>query len=352
MRRLLRSIALAACLLFTVAGCQHNPTAGLLVTRGAVQKQLDAIQADHVAAMGKLRAEQEAVTQRLIAAKDAQLLGAANAFFGQDYVYSTLPSPARSDLVWHALTMEGWTATGKLMPSYETMRHIQERLQKLLDETRTSLADLQSDHAAALAQNQALADATRQFQEQLAALAAKQRETEAAHQAALGAKQAELNEVNSRLIAAEKARSDDAAARQAQLAKLSWGAGILAALCLAGAIWSPVFKQQLGLAAIVLGGAAVAIPFVTGMWLLIAIGAAGLGLIAWAVRKHHKEVTAATGVYRAVQSIKDSASDEYERVVKPKLNEWLTRYDTAGRAVPDQAVQRHIDQRLMEVGDK
>ncbi len=120
---------------------------------------------------------------------------------------------------------------------------------------------------------------------------------------------------------------------------------------LVGAIWSPVFKQELGIGAAVLGGAAVAIPFVTGWWILCGVGIAAIGIIVWAARKHYHEQSDATGVYRAVQAFKSESGDLFKQHLAPKVKDFLGRYTKGGKVVANAAAEARIDQRLMQVGD-
>lgn len=351
MRWALVTLVLIVALLLA-SGCAFNPIGGLVVTRGQKERELAALATQYEGKIAAARAEAAVATKQVLADKDAQMTGAANSFYGSGVVFGSILTPTRTDLLFNNLAKEGWAAIGNRQPTVEGMQAMNVRLKAELDETKTSLSQLQSSHQAALAQNTALAEATRKHEVALAAAEAHVAAVEAEKGRAISAKQSELIAVQGKLIATEKGRADERAAQQAQLAKLSWGAGILAALCLAGAIWSPVFKRELGIGAIVLGLAAVSIPFVEGWMVIAGVGLALAAVVVWAARKHHIEGRAATGVYRAVQAIKDSSKDQYDAILKPKLDQWLTVYDRNGKPVPDATAQRHIDQRLMEVGDR
>lgn len=341
----------AALCVLVLAGCA-NPISSLLVTKSAKEKEIVALKAEYDLRAADAQAEQIRATKSLLAAKDAQMAGAAGALYGQDVVFRSIIAPTRTDLITHNLSVEAWAAIGSVSPTADAMRAMNERLAKELDATRTTLADLQANHAAAITQNQALADQARKHTEALAATEAKVIAIEREGAAKLAAKQGELIETQGQLIAAEKARADDRAALQALKTKMSTVLGVVALAAIAGAIYLPVFKQQCGMLGAICALSAVGLWWVQP-WHVAVVGGVGLlGVVSWMVWRHQREQHAATGVYRAVQAVKDSARDDYERVIKPKLEQWLTTYDRSGKSVPDISAQRHIDQRLMEVGDK
>ena len=229
------------------------------------------------------------------------------------------------------------------------MRAMNERLAKELDATRTTLNDLAANHAAALAQNQALADQAKIHAVALAAAETARAKLEADFHAQLEAKQATLIDTQNQLVAATKASADESKARQAQLAKLSIGAGVLAALCLAGAIWSPVFKSELGIAAAVLAGAAVTIPFVTGLWVLIGVGVAVAALVAWAAVKYHKEERVSDALSLTVQDLRDkggSIAAAVEHSIKDRLASYRRAKDGTLVAESNPALEAHIDAKI------
>jgi hypothetical protein len=84
----------------------------------------------------------------------------------------------------------------------------------------------------------------------------------------------------------------------------------------------------------------------------VTIGAlALLAIVFFAVKNHWIETKAATNTYRAIEDIKNTAKDEYNKIIAPKLAEWQTKYKN-GKVVPDQTLIDHIDNTLIKVGDK
>lgn len=341
-------VALIACLLF--AGCTSISDRIPLQTKTAKEREIATLRADFVAQMDAKSKEITDQLQKVIEGLRAQIKGASSGLYGADQTFQTIPVPDRDELIVNDFVNEAWVALGRETPTYEKMAEINARLKAALDEKVTSLEDLRKTHTAAVSENQKLTDATKQALDKLVALQAEREAMERDYRAKLERLQGELVDAQNQVIALEKARADDAKARQAQLAKLSWGAGVLAALMLAGAIWSPVFKRELGLGAAVLGGAAVAIPFVTGWWVLAGVGVTAVALILWAAKKHHTESKTAANVYRALQEVKTKSRETFDTVVKPALTQWQTVYK-GGKTVPDQAAISHVDSVLREAGD-
>ncbi len=347
MRAYLRTLLVAMVLMFALTGCA-NPIAGLLITRSAKEKEIATLKADYEAKIGTARQEATFAKDKVIASKDAQMVGAAGALYGQQVVFQSILTPTRTDLLQRNLSQEAWSALGNVPPTPEALKAMNERLAKELDATKTSLADLQTSHAVALAQNALLAEQTKKHETEMAAATARLTAVESKAAADISAKQTELLATQDKVIAAEKASADGAKARQAQLAKLSWGAGILAALCLAGAIWSPVAKSQLAMGAIVLGGAALAIPFVTGWIILIAVGLGLAALTGWVLVKHHKEERIGDALSLAMQDLKEKGG-ELAATVESTVSDRLARYTKVGGklvTVPDTALQATIDAKL------
>lgn len=353
MRRWLTSILLCGAAL--LAGCSYlgSVQRGLDKVTGAQARKEKEVAALRTEYDGKIDANTKALTaaqEAQVGALKGQITGGANAFYGQSVVFGTILSPTRTDLVWHNLTEEGWTALNHEPPSYEAMTKINARLKKDLDANLTSLADLAKTHQAALGENQKLSDAAKAVADRLAALEREKAALNETYRKTLDAKQVELVKLANDKAALEKERADMTAHRAAQLAKLSWGAGIIAALCLAGALFSPVFKTELGLAAATFAGAAVAIPFVEGWMLVAGIGVIATALVGWALVKYRREEKVSSALTLAVQDVKEKGGEAWDRL-KPALSDRLSRYVTKnGKLVTEQdvALERHIDAKLAE----
>lgn len=351
MRRLFLALLAVASLL--AAGCSllSNPIPGLLVTKSAKEREITALKADYEAKIGTARQEVGMAKDRVIAGKDAQMDGAATALYGQDRVFRSILTPTRTDLITHNLGTEAWAALGNRPPTAEGMRLMNERLAKELDATRTSLADLQANHAAALVQNAALAEATRKHQQDLAALETKLTAVQKEGADKLAAKQGELIETQGRLIAAEKARADDRAALQALKTRASIALGLLAIAALAAAVYLPAFRGESALFGALCGGAAIGIWWLQPWHIAAAVGVAVLATFGWMALKHRRKERATDALALTVQDLRDKGGD-IAAVVEATVADRTSRYKRAKDGTVtlerDPAVEREIQSTLAD----
>lgn len=351
MPRLLKTI-LFSVLFLCLSACNTNPTFGLLVTKGEKDKEIAALRVQHAADMEKLTAEAQAKTQQILTANLVQKQTAAASFYGQDVVFRSIVAPTRTDLIVHNLALEGWAALG-VQPTYEDMKIMNERLIKELDETKTSLIQLQANHNAALAKNEALAAATKKFEDELKEIQRKIDAKEKEFRASLDAKQSEIIDLNNKIIAAQDAKRLADERRAAMIAKLSWGSGIVAALCVLGAIFSPVFKRELGISAVTFGAAAAALPFLEPWHVAAGIGLVFLIIIVWVAIKYRREEKLADALVLANQDIKEKAPEVWAATARPIVEDRLSKYKKDWKSgkistVKDKGLEKHIDAKLAE----
>ena len=338
-------------LLPLLAGCGTGLT-NLVITKNQKEKEIAELRVKHEAELKAKVVETEQAKDKVIEVKDKQITAGANAFYAADLTFKTIISPTRTDLITNNYVNEGWTAMGKRNPDADTIAKINERLKNELDETKTSFAQLKVTHDAKVIENQKLVDESKLWQDKLTKLEKEKNETIASQAKIIDLKQTQIIDTSNKIIALEKERADRAADIAATKAKMAMIVGALALACVAGAIWSPVFKEKLGMGAAVLGIIAVGILYIQAWHVMLVGGVLGLGLIGWAAWDHFKEKEAATDVYRAIQSIKTKAKDKYDEFLKPELQQWVTKYDKQGRLKPNSRAENHIDKRLIEVGDK
>jgi hypothetical protein len=288
----------------------------------------------------------------LIAAKAKQLQGAANGFYGADKTFSTIKEPNRTDLVTNNFVREGWAALGNQMPDYATVAKINERLKNDLDETKVSLDELMRRHSVQVEINNKLSKEAQAKEAQIAELQKTISTKEQQYQATLLAKTQQLLAQDQRIIDAERERANDKQWIETQKRHLMYITGGLSALCVIGAIYLPLGRTKAAIAAIVFGGATLAINFIQPWHIAVGVGLAIIAIIARMAYEHNKEKIAATNVYRAIQEVKTAAKGVYDSHVAPRLAQWNTTYAKDGTLVPDKASEALIDKRLMEVGDK
>ncbi len=351
MRRLL--ICTLVCVALICGGCAtlEHQISKYVVTKSAAEKQVEAVKADYATRIDAKAAEIGAAKDAIIKAKDAQMDSASGSLWAITQVQDTIKTPARTDYLIRNYSQEGFVALGSRTPSAAIMATLNKRIADELDETKTSLAQLDATHKAALTENQRLVDAAKVASDKEAALEKALSDLRTEKDTALAAAQAKLNEVNDQLIAAEKARGDDAKARQAALTKVSTVAGALSLLCLAAAIWLPIWKDKAAIGAGVFALAAVGVWMIQPWMVGAAVGVAVLGIAGWAVYEHNKASSTAQDVYRAVNEFKTKASDKYNADLKPILDSWLVKYVKNGATVPNTAATDHIDTVLKKAGD-
>lgn len=220
------------------------------------------------------------------------------------------------------------------MPTYETMQKINQRIRDDLDETKTSLTQLQAEHQAELGENAKLADAAKLAAERVVQLQQDLADLKSDHNATLAQLEHEKAALADLRAATEKQRSDETAAtRAAKLKAIAWVGGF-ALLCIAGAVWSPVFKDKFAIFAAVLGLVAAGIWYLQLWHVIVGFSVVALGVIGRMVYLHNrsdKTVIALTGYLHEKGQLADA-----------DLQAWMTKYvkqhDGTVTAVPDRAV--------------
>jgi hypothetical protein len=359
-------VAALFCTAMLPGGCQ-TPEARGYIEKTKVERQIEELKAGFQQKLEQSNRDIITAKDEVIAGKDAQILAVAEAMYGSDVLFRGIITPTRNELIFHNLSDEAWAAVGRITPSYATMVKMNERIARELDEAKTSLADLQRAHDAVVAQNAKLNDATQAALDKAAAAERAKSELKDAYERQVTDLQTRLNAANSQLIAVEKARADSAAARHAMMTKLSMGFGAIAALCIIGAVFLPVGKWQLAIAAAVSLFCSVAIWYLTGLVITCIAGAGLIAGVLFGIYQHQqkekalsaaleREKAAATDVYRAIQRVKENSPEAYTTAVKPELVEAHLKYETAAdgtiKKVEDPARVAFIDARLAEVGDK
>jgi hypothetical protein len=313
-----------------------------------ISKEITSIKEQHAKDVTSQQAALMSKYDSLLASLNQADQSAANALYGADFTYRTISKPSRTDVITNNFVTEGWAALGNKMPDYETMKVVNERVKRELDETQTSMAQLMAAHSQVIEQNKVLASNVDKKSEELTTLKNAIKESELKYNQALAVKQGDLNVALGKINELERQRADD----KEQVAATKWKmisvVGVLSLICAAGAIWSPVWKSKFIIASVVLGIVALGINFIQPWMLGAAAGAAILLVAIYVVYEHHKADKALTGVVGAVQSVKDGSKEVYDTYIRTALDEWLTKYDKTGNKVPDKAAQSVIETKLME----
>jgi hypothetical protein len=350
--RIPRFAVILLVVMMAVTGCQtiKRQIAGLVVDKGEREKEIAALKSEYEGKIEKKAVEVSSAKDKVIAGKDTQIAAASSGLFGADQTFKTITSPVRTDLIINNFVNESWVALGRQAPDYQTLTKINERVKLELDESRTSLSQLQINHQKVVSENQKLADQTRAFETALKRAEAEKSELAAKFSKDLVTKQGELLGVQNKLIALEAERANDRAAIQAIKTKFSMILGGLALLSLAGAVYSPLGKMELAVFAGLTGLAAVGIWWIQPFHVAIAAGVIVVGLVTWALIKYRKEEKIADAMVLTLQDLKTGSADVWENTVKPVVQERLKKYKTGANGkittVVDPALEKEIDKKL------
>jgi hypothetical protein len=330
---------------FNFKGCVSIP----YESKSKVEQQIAELKKQHQEEVVKSVNDISNQKDVVIKAQDNQLQAAANSLYGADRGFSFYTKPVRLDLIIHNRVLEAQSAIGKA-PTYEAIQRENERLQAELDETKTSLEQLKANSDAMKAENTKIAEEKVKQQAVIDQMVKDFAAKDAAWRKKVDEKQDELNGVNNRIIALEKERADKQAAIERLKTKLMWACGIGALLCIAGAVYSPVGKQLFIIIGSVLGLAVVAIPFIEG-W-MIAVAILVVVLIAAAVFAYKHNLLSKTNK-NLVSAIQDDI-EKGSTTIKNNVKAWNTKYvknaDGSITEVTDKAIENVIKTTLMEVG--
>lgn len=195
---LLCSVLLSSCLITTDAKLQE--------TKGKYEKEIAAAKESFEQKLEQTQNEINAAKNSVISAQDGQMQAAANSFYGQSLVFKSIIAPTRTDLINKNLMEEGWKALGNRVPDYKTMMEMNERIARELDETKTSLADLQKSHEKVMKENGKLTDATQAALDKVAAKELEMKSLRESYLKEIAALQSKLNEANNAIIAQKNER--------------------------------------------------------------------------------------------------------------------------------------------------
>lgn len=320
------------------------------VEESVVKKEIDKLNADHEVAVGV--AEQKVATAKdaVIGNQDLQLQTVANSLYGADLAFSfyTPPEPSRVDLIVNNRVTEAAAATGKKATA-EAMEKENTRLKKELDEKITSLEDLKAMHDIVIKSNIRISSQSDLLKKELEGLKRDITKLNEDHKNALILEQDKLILKQAEINALEKERGDDK--EWIRLVKLKAMAvcGLLSLACVAGAIWSPVFKSKFVIGATIFGSCAGLIMFVQPWMIAAGVGAAMVGVIVKMTYEHHAVDKTATNLINYVEDQKQNTPIAYE---KEKLADYNGQYVTSktGKVtvVPDPDVEKVIEQKLKD----
>jgi hypothetical protein len=323
------------------------------------------LEKDHQKALSD-NAEKITTTQtKVIGGKDEQLQAGADAMYSITQVTALPFQPGSFEFI-RARSVEGFTAMGK-PPTIKEIIEGGERIRKYLTTYASmnpiDIAKLQKEHDEAVKQNGILVETTKAAEKAVEVAKAEKLVIEQKYITDNTKAQTDLNMANNNVIEKEKERA--LAAEEAKKKVEDWKAairqimlwsGIASALCLVGAIYSPVGKGGLTTLAAVFGAITIALPFITPTIIWIFLGVVGLTIVGvtWVfLYKHNLAEKTSTNLVNAIQDTKEHAAPTID-VLKNNLSAWNTKYvkDETGNSITkiDTSVKTYIEEILKKSG--
>jgi hypothetical protein len=340
----------ALLILFTalfLTGCVSSLDRLGYIPKGNLEKEISALRANNVEAIKVKEAELKTALGEVIAGKDAQISRASDSLYGATLVRPYFKEETRPLLIIYARIEEAKAALG-VGPTLKGMQEEQARLLKELDETLTTLDQLRATSEQKIKENEQLVSTTQAFERKVAQLEEEKIKIERAGLEKLIVKQDELNAANNVIIAKEKENAESRKYIEANKLRISIASGLIAVACVAGAFFSPIFKDKLALGAGLFGAISVSVIFLEPWHVGLFFSITFIGGAAWFLRKHFISNKTNENLINAIESIKDKGGDLYEKHIKPELAEWNTKYLKSGEKIEDKAVIKHVDEILRD----
>jgi len=330
-----------------LTGCVSSLDKFGYIPKTNLEKEIAELKVTNAKDLQLKQAELKKSLEEVITAKNNQIQEASNSAWAADNAFRFYKAPERLDLIINNRVKESLAALG-LGPTLEAVQAENIRLAEELDESKISLDQLKVNHQAKIAENAALVAATKQHELIVARLEREKIDIERAGLEKLIGKQDELNAANNIIIEKEKENSENKKYIEANKTRISIASGLLAIACVAGAFFSPIFKDKLALGAALFGAISVGIIFLAPWHVAVFFGVIFIGAGAWFLRKHFISNKTNENLINVFQNIKENASDIYKIHVKPELEEWNKKYTKTGEKVEDKVVTAHIEEILKD----
>jgi hypothetical protein len=196
---------------------------------------------------------------------------ASNLLFNAEFAITTLPTPLnRTDLV---VDTNIKSASAFLPPpTNDAIQNALVEVKKELNETLTTNADLTKKLQDAQIQAQILSAQQKTAQDVILTLKTSNDQIVSTTNKTVDSLQNQKDAVTKNLLSSQQQALDNADNKKALEMKLMWGTGIISVLCIAAAIWLPVFKRQSIEGAALFSFITLSIPYIQP-WMLLVAGA-------------------------------------------------------------------------------
>jgi len=319
-----------------LVGCS-TPLHEAYIKKSDVEKQIAAMVVQHQQELDAAVSNISAKKDDVIVAKDFQLQTVADSLYGANLAFNFYTTPGRIDLIINNRVKEADAATGK-KATPEAMERENKRLADELDETKTSLADLQKKHIEVVTTNTELANKTTKLEADLKKALLDIETMKTAHANELILKQNELIATQDRINILEKKRSDDAAFIQKTKLKIVSILGILSIAAFVAAVYSPVARGKTAAVGVIAAAGAAGVLYLQAWMVMTGMGVLLLAVGFFVLRELALKKKVVGNLVGAIEEVKQIAPEK----VKATLKDWNSKVSSDGKKTVDASVESEI----------
>ena len=336
-----------------LVGCNtlHNMIYKDYSKKTDVQQEIRSLENKHRDDVSAKVKDVQSKLENTIKVQDGQLQEGANKLYGANETFKYYTQPTRLDIMINNRVAEAWAAMGKY-PSYQTIQLENERIRKELDEKTTSLGQLMKEHDRIMSENKSLAESSDKSKKEVEVAKQELLGINSKYQSESTQLQSKLNEVNDKIQQKQQEVVNNKEAVERMKTKLMIGCGIAAALCIIGAVYSPVGKGSLAMCAAVFGGAATAMPYIEGWMIMVVVLIIAAIISVVFLYKHHIADKTTDNLINHIQDIKENPDipDNVKNIIKESLTQWNGKYVGDKNTHADGAVEKYIKSKLKDYG--
>ena len=265
--------------------------------------------------------------------------------------YKTYLKPTRLDTIINNRVTEA-TAVIKKAPTYEAMKEENIRFAKEIDETKTTLAQLQAEHERIVKERDKIATEKEEAVKKSDQATKDLENTNKKHASESKDLNDEIGKKKSEIIAEQDKQKEKDKELLGIKTKISTACGIIALLCLAGAIYSPVFKSKFALMSGIVGLCSIGIWFIEPWMVAVGFGILLLGVLGFFAWEHNVADKTTDNLINHIQDIKENPniSSDVKQIIKNSLTEWNSKYVGNNVSQKDDAVEKYIESKLKDYG--
>lgn len=329
-------------------------------------RKIASIQDETSSRISDIQKQNDIETRKFIDALNTQMQGAADELFAANYAFTLNLNPDRNSIVvnYH---VRGAAEYLKIPPSVEAVnKHLQD-VSKELDETKTTLKDLNTKYLEQVAKADQITKIKDDITDKKLKLEQAKQEIERDRDEKVRLLQSQKDADTQKILDSQQQALNDSKDREKLIRKLTIGAGILSVIFLIIAVYIPAFRKESAIVAGIMGGVAIALPFIEPWMVVTALSIIFFGLLIWVGIKHilasknaqkivNVESKVSKNLVNVIQDIKDKNKDVFDAHIKPVLEEWNTivtkNKDGSISKTKDIEVENIIDEKLISYDRK